>query len=76
MFFNSRSRKTFDRLVEQIKSDAQNPYVKYAIYSALFEIAGRPPREWPGINRPVKPFKESDIDWEKVAFLETQLDRP
>jgi hypothetical protein len=74
IYFNSRSRSVFIRLLDQLKAPGQPDSAKGLIYSALFKVAGRPPSEWPGLLSPRKVFERSDIDWNKVAWLEDQME--
>lgn len=73
MHFGRRSIAVFRRLVAELKNPSQPPLAKSGIYNSLFELAGRPPSEWPGLQARLKLFEESDIDWEKVAWLEDQM---
>lgn len=75
IWFNTGSRQIFRQLLAELKNPDQPALAKSLIYSALFKIAGRPPLEWPGLQTPRKVFEESDIDWEKVARLEDQLEK-
>jgi hypothetical protein len=78
ILFGSRSRKVFHRLLGELNSPRQPPFVKGAVYDALFEVVGLPPAEWPSAQEMErgsrKVFEESDIDWSKVTWLEGQLD--
>ncbi len=74
MYFGTSSHAAFSQLLYELKSPEQPTGAKSMLYSALFNVAGRPPREWPGLHPPWKAFKESDIDWEKVAWLEDQME--
>lgn len=76
IYFAVKSRRVFAMFVRELKNPKQPWGAKDLIYSALFKLAGRPPLEWPGDSGPRKAFEESDIDWEKVAWLEDQMENP
>jgi hypothetical protein len=76
IYFGTLSARIFRQFLEELKSPEQPLRVKDTIYSTLFQIAGRPPLEWPGAQLPWKVFEESDIDWEKIAQLEDQMENP
>ena len=44
-----KSLHAFMRLVDELRSSSQPRAAKGAIYAALFQAAGRPPLEWPGL---------------------------
>ena len=73
IFFNSRDPQLFRRVRSLLDSRDLSAFVKGGLYSMLFKVAGRPPREWPGLFEPRKVFEETDIDWAKLAWLEDQL---
>jgi HEAT repeat protein len=74
--FASLHREAFRRMLSELKDPKQPGRAKAAMYSALFKIAARQPHEWPGLSGPRKAFKDSDIDWEKVAQLEDEVCGP
>lgn len=76
IYFGARSAHIFRQLLAELKSPEQPLRVKDSIYGTLFAIAGRPPVEWPSVQLPWKVFEESDIDWEKIAQLEDQMEKP
>jgi hypothetical protein len=76
IYLGTRSANAFHQLVRELKDPHQPSSVKGSLYTALFKVAGRPPLEWPGLQSPWKTFKESGIDWDKVAWLEDQLCTP
>lgn len=76
IYFGSRRKVVFQRVVELLKSDTLSDFVKGGLYSALFKLAGLPPREWPGLWSPRKVFEESDVDWTKIAELEAMMTEP
>lgn len=75
IFFGTRQPWIFHQLLAQLKSPDQPPLAKHSLYVALFQVAGRPPLEWPGLLTPPRVLQEKDFDWEKVAWLEDQLKR-
>ena len=75
IFFGTRSNQIFRRLLAELEDPGQPPAVKGAVHRALFQIAGRPPLEWPSLLGPRKVFEEADIDWEKIAWLEDQMNK-
>ena len=76
IYLGTRSASAFRQFLRELKDPHQPSSVKDSLYTALFKVAGRPPLEWPGLQSPWKAFKESDIDWDKVAWLEDQLGTP
>lgn len=75
LFFASRLREVFHGLKGLLRTAATPPRVKGALYRSLFQVVGRPPTEWPGIDTAAsrKEFEESDIDWAAVTGLEAEL---
>ncbi len=67
------SSVSFSQLVTQLKSPRESTVTKAAIYDSLFLIAHRPPGEWPGLSGPTRGFRNEDIDWNRVAYLEDQI---
>ena len=76
ILFNLRSRSVFSDLLAELRGAQQPSLARGSVYRALFEVAGRPPLEWPGVLGPSKVFEESDIDWDKVAWLESLMENP
>lgn len=74
IYFASLLPEAFRQLLAELKNPYQSVSVKGSIYGTLFKVAARPPSEWPGLHGPRKVFEESDIDWEKLAWLEDQME--
>jgi HEAT repeats len=73
IYFGQKRRDIFDRFAKILRNDREGGHVKGSVYSALHQLAGLPPREWPGLWGPRKVFEESDIDWGTVAALEDTM---
>lgn len=69
----SGDRETFSRLVQILKDQSQPSRVQRSAYEALFDLAGRPPREWPSLQVSWRRLHEMEIDWAKVAELEDSI---
>lgn len=74
IFFGTLHSRIFRQLLAELKSPDQPQLAKHSLYVALFQVAGRPPLEWPGLLGAPRVFGEKDIDWEKVAWLQDQME--
>lgn len=79
IFLGSMSLTVFKRLVAELRSANQPGGAKSSIYEALFQVAGRPPLEWPTVKDVLAGSRNtlaaSHIDWEMVAWLEAEIER-
>ncbi|MGD2114649.1 MAG: HEAT repeat domain-containing protein [Acidobacteriota bacterium] len=73
IYSGSGDLRVFSRLVEVLKDQNQSGGVQRSAYEALFDLAGRPPREWPSLQVSWRRLHEMEIDWAKVAELEDSI---
>ncbi|HEX4955563.1 MAG TPA: HEAT repeat domain-containing protein [Thermoanaerobaculia bacterium] len=70
IYFGQRRKDVFKRMLGLLHDSELSAFVKGGVYTSVHQLAGLPPREWPGLMGPRKVFEESDIDWKKMAELE------
>jgi HEAT repeat protein len=61
--------RRLDRLCALIEIEPTTS-VQFSIYSALHEVVGLPPKEWPEVQSMLNPSRPETIDWSRVAELE------
>lgn len=70
--WDSGDLETFEWVRKGLEERRFEPHMLETAYSVLFEIAGRPPDEWPfRMEEDFMPYEE--IDWEKVAEMEAEV---
>ena len=61
----------FNRLKCVAADESLSGRVRFSAYSALFQVAGCPPLQWPGVS--ALRFDSSEIDWERITQLEAEI---
>lgn len=65
--------RSFHRLVSRLRGHEPSAHVRRRIYSALFQLSGKPPSEWPEFGISWRDLDKIEIDWEKIKGFEQDL---